>query len=117
MIPSWARKGAKVVCVNDAAFPEQIGPEWMSDTGLREGAIYTIRGLSPCWSGQTGVLLAEVVYPVDGRLGAEPGYRISRFRPLIEPKTEAQDRAFFRHWLKVPHSTATTRAPAEVSDA
>jgi hypothetical protein len=80
--PSWARVGAKVVCVN---------AQWIGRSPLIEGAIYTIIGFHNNravkgveWVGlfapdEHALVLAEAANPAtDVR-----GFNRNRFRPLI----------------------------------
>jgi hypothetical protein len=91
-VPSWARKGVKVVCI-DAA--ERPGPgEW---TPIESGRTYTIRAVSILFAGQIDLVLAEITRPLF--FGLEPGYAIERFRPLVADKSESEDVALFEHHL------------------
>jgi hypothetical protein len=94
--------GQKVVCVNDIVkFPlgskrtGHDGTVWTSTGnmgGLRAGAVYTIRGFSLCpVDNAPTVLLEEIMREEIMRYGVsqgEAGYCISRFRPVIEKKTD-----------------------------
>lgn len=94
-IPSWAKPGAKVACI-DASEREDTDPgaEVHLDH-LVLGQTYTLRDIAIGNGGKPGVRLAE--------LGATPfGFLLARFRPAVEPKTEAEDVALFRHHLKQP---------------
>ena len=94
-IPSWARVGARVVCV-DAT--ELAGPgAW---TPLEQNAVYTIRSIDNVMG--VGVRLREVVRPE--WFGWEPTYLIRRFRPLVDDEAQERDVALFRKLL-------TTRQP------
>jgi hypothetical protein len=113
-IPSWARRGAKVVCVD---------AEWGKDSLQRylglaptliADAVYTVTR-AEVDGGEATVWLREAANDLPD--GVDSGFWLVRFRPLVEPKTEAEDREFFRHWLKAPHSSATTPAPVEGADA
>lgn len=94
MIPSWAKRGAKVICVDDAwddtfcAFP------------LLKGGIYTVdtlfvneatRGKFAGVSSPT-ITLIEAENP-DSSTG---GFKLARFRP-VHTATESEDLAAFRH--------------------
>lgn len=95
-IPSWARVGAKVVCVDDTAI--------LGSLPLSVGSIYTIVGVTvpPKNKHRVGrLLLADVTNPLTG----DGAFGITRFRPLIT-KSQEQDVAIFRHLLD------TTRADA-----
>jgi hypothetical protein len=84
MIPSWAKPGAKVVCVDD--FPLE-GSIWVSPPV--EGVIYTITDTFY----QEGVLLLRLK---ELRNFQDIGYLARRFHPLI---TEADDIALFKSLL------------------
>lgn len=77
------RVNQKVVCVDASAGRSSGLP-----SPLRLNAIYTIKeiGTLPDLSGDVGVRLYEVDPPTDAR----PlfGFRLSRFRPLVERKTD-----------------------------
>lgn len=79
-IPSWARVGAKVVCV-DAA-------KWRRTLPLTTGRIYTIRHIGECPISGVGVYLEEIANDCNG-FGEEYGYRLDRFRPLVDENIEA----------------------------
>lgn len=104
MIPSWARVGAKVVRVTYER--PANAPRFINDLGLRWAPslneTYTISGteVDPIW----GCFISLVECP-DGRRQA---FLLRAFRPLVAPKSEAEDAEFFRHWLTAPqHSTAS----------
>lgn len=84
-IPSWARVGAKVVCVNDASGQFQSAEiAHLGLDGLRCGEIYTIRavGYSKHW-GTPGIWLEEIVRPIkSSRALEEEAFHILRFRPV-----------------------------------
>lgn len=95
-LPSWARVGAKVVCVNASGSGD-------GKTPLIEGRTYTIRSINDELSTAcAGIRLAEIT---NGRcpLGWEWHYNITRFRPAVEPKSEAEDLAHFTHLLTAHH--------------
>lgn len=77
-IPSWARVGAKVVCVDDKAIDGGSFP-------LTKGRIYVIASVKGKWLRVTDDR---------NRVG---GWHYSHFRPLIVRKTEAEDLAMFRN--------------------
>jgi len=82
---SWAKVGAKCVCVDDSVAP------YMGDR-LIKGTVYTVIGFcGPDYTGAEGVVLKEVKsdYPF-GR-----GYRVERFRPIVT-KTQSEDVAMFK---------------------
>ena len=57
--------------------------------GLQIGQIYSIRGFGESWeTGELGVFLNEIIRPLEPGGPDEIPYRISRFRPLIERKTD-----------------------------
>lgn len=89
-IPSWAFKGAKVVCADASGQPQ-----------LQNGAIYTV-----AWAGlgdgmiDLGHGLQAPSVHLEGveRMFGVP-FALSRFRPAVEPKSEAEDVALFKHHL------------------
>lgn len=94
-IPSWAKPGAKCVCVDDSPGVSD-GPK------LTIGQTYTIRDAywSPAF-GRLHVRLCELKGRVSFYRGlgiAEGGYRVDRFRPLVS-RTQEQDVALFTHLL------------------
>ena len=77
------RVGQKVVCVDDSPPRYNHGPLLLG-LPLKRATIYTVRGFNPggyMW-------LEEVVSGVSPYLDYEGGYLVSRFRPLIEHKTD-----------------------------
>jgi hypothetical protein len=91
-VPSWAVRGAKVVCVDDDWTCDEI------DTDLPDpvrGETYTIEGVDTDddidFEGGAGLYLAG--FPDDAF------YTIRNFRPLVTTKSEAEDLAHFRHHL------------------
>jgi len=86
MIPSWAKPGAKVVCVD--AFPLE-GSIWVSPPV--EGVIYTITDTFY----QEGVLLLRLK---ELRNFQDIGYLARRFRPLVS-RTQEQDVDLFKSLL------------------
>lgn len=91
MIPSWARVGAKVVCVDNKIYRgEKSGPM----PNLREPV--TVKAFLPDSLGRGPHLIIEE-FPNIGKFSRmELGWRLSRFRPLI---TEADDIALFKSLL------------------
>lgn len=96
-IPSWARRGAKVVCVADSWTDVVWG-----ETAPTKGSVLTIREIRGSFSSRGGLdlMFEEIVNrPLayyDGTL--ECGFHHSRFRPLIT-RTEQQDLALFTPML------------------
>lgn len=87
------RVGQRVVCVDVSACPEGSVP-WKIITngldGLTEGRVYTIRAIGG-FAGRDQVWLYEIIRPLVGSIGkkyGECGYRPSRFRPVVERKTD-----------------------------
>lgn len=72
-LPSWARVGAKVVCVDAVGAPELV-----------ERQTYTIEAIDdvPLRLGGLGVWLVEVSI-MQNAVGSYYGFRLSRFRPLV----------------------------------
>jgi hypothetical protein len=94
-VPSWARRGAKVVCVNPSGTP------W-----LKKDAVYTVCGISS--SGGTSFLVISELPPE-----CRNGWYIWRFRPLVDDSDEAiqRDVALFTEHLR-QHSTTREGADA-----
>jgi hypothetical protein len=92
-VPSWARKGMKVVCIND----QRLESSEVHTGFLVAGSAYTIDGAYHHPSdGRIGLFLAEA----PGKYQGHPvAYDLRRFRPAVEPKTEAEDLAQFRKLL------------------
>lgn len=86
---SWAKVGAKVVCVNAQNDP---GFQWFNEVPV-EGAIYRISGMVPDKNrpGKACLLFEEM------RNGGS-GFAIHRFRPLTT-KTQEQDVSMFKGLL------------------
>jgi hypothetical protein len=75
--------GQRVVCVNDS-------PAWDGHVPfVRKGAIYTIRCVSPAedCDGNLGLRFHEVADPPPRPMMA-PWYCATRFRPVVERKTD-----------------------------
>lgn len=93
-IPSWARVGAKVVCVdndeNAYLLPQYVGLYADGLDGLALGAVYTIREIGSDGYHSAGVRLEEIVRSINSS-GLESTYNFARFRPAVPPKTEAED--------------------------
>ena len=91
-VPSWARVGAKVVCVEDCCFnwddhpPHGPAPE--------VGDISTIAEIA---------VDADGVWLVLREHSDLDSFGIEAFRPLVSTKTEAEDVALFRDLLKTEH--------------
>lgn len=91
-LPSWARVGAKVVCID-------VAPRsWPTDT-LNLGAVYTVAGVGVSPSGKPCLFLRETQSTLIWANGQRAGYYFDRFRPAVEPKSEAHDLAQFRKLL------------------
>jgi hypothetical protein len=91
-VPSWARKGMKVVCIND----QRLESSEVHTGLLVLGSVYTIGDAYHHRSGRIGLFINELQASHAGRLVC---YDIRRFRPAVEPKTEAEDLAQFRKML------------------
>ena len=79
------RVGQKVVCV-DAAIPAHR--KCLHRAQLVERAIYTVRAYVKDFDGEAGVLVDEIISEIS-YFGEEYGFHASRFRPLVEKKTDA----------------------------
>lgn len=97
-IPSWARVGAKVVCVDDAGGPDK----WTEGDGPARGCIYTIVRALVADDGLVDIHLAEIRRGplARARWGNDVGYSVHRFRPLITQQDDIE--AHFRALLDVP---------------
>lgn len=99
-VPSWAVRGAKVVCTRRVWLSAVSG-----ETCPAFGQVLTIRETRPSnyVGGGLDLLFEEIINPpmhyADGF--TEAGWHHTRFRPLVPTKTEAQDVALFRDALKV----------------
>ncbi len=85
-IPAWAVPGAKVVCVDDS-YPDVGGGIF-----FEKNAVYTIKEVFPVgrnWACRV-------------RECSDPQHnaRLNRFRPAIEPKSEAHDVQLFETLVK-----------------
>ena len=90
--------GQKVVCVDDS-----VG-QLTRQRELVKGSIYTVRSLPP-WS--NGLYLQEIVLP-KADFGAWEGHEISffstRFRPIVERKTDISALTAILNGHRVPES-------------
>jgi hypothetical protein len=81
------RVGQRVVCVDASRGRPLRGAR----ATLVKNAIYTIRKIE-IWNDVTGVYLEEIIEPVLDvwldRGPTEPCWRLSRFRPVVERKTD-----------------------------
>jgi|DEB19_MinimDraft_3_1074340.scaffolds.fasta_scaffold118202_1 hypothetical protein len=89
-IPSWAVRGAKVVCVLDFTTARTV-----NDLGYTAipivGQAYTVRRAYICRYGVPVIALRE--FEVDQY------FDLRGFRPAVALKTESEDLAHFRHHL------------------
>ena len=97
-IPSWARKGARVVCVD---FSPGGGGE---PCPMKKGVVYTVAGVETVLG---GLLLEEVEFHWYGR---SLPFGIERFRPAVEPKQNEPSDVLERPLLGRQHF-ALIRAP------
>lgn len=97
-IPSWAVKGAKVVCVDAEPLDNHT---WHPSEAPKAGAVYTV-ARAFIHNGDAIVHLAELARELVSRKlwGPECGYAIERFRPLIL-RSQEQDMELFHPLLKV----------------
>lgn len=77
--------GMQVVCIDDSSFPTPI--PWYLLNIPAYGCVYTVRDVLINSSGETGILLRELVNP-QCRIGRsrmyEPAFYAWRFRPVAE---------------------------------
>jgi len=104
-LPSWARVGAKVVCVDDT-FTHPTHGDYARPI---KGRTYTIRAVAAdYWPGCMCIRLVELQNPVLDWAGGPPGaavfaeaaFDIVRFRPLVDRQTDIA--THFAHHLKQP---------------
>jgi len=91
-IPSWARPGVRVVCIND----QRITETEVEALVLVEGRIYTVA--AAFIHRRTGL----PALTLDETLLLDLCHWAGRFRPVVEPKSEAHDLAMFRDLLRQP---------------
>lgn len=78
-IPAWAVPGARVVCVK----PHKA----LGSLEVTVNTVYTIRGV---YQNPYGVFLSCMEFS-----DVDDGWYLWRFRPAVEPKSEAHDVALF----------------------
>lgn len=93
---SWAKPGVKCVCIG--AFKPREGAPPVSFPEV--GKTYTIRDVRPARKrpGEVQIRLVELVNPANYRGPGgmtEPTFWLAKFRPLVPPKTQADDVALF----------------------
>ncbi len=112
-VPSWARAGVVVECVNSELPPGYEDRSWslqctryvvLAVVPRSDNAISAVADSS--W----GVVLRGCPNP----FMANGAFNINRFRPLVATKTEAEDVALFTDHLKAPRSSTTKRERADV---
>jgi len=99
-IPSWAVRGAKVVCVYNHVEHPRPGEVFPA-----KGQIYTIREVAPSekFPDEAIAAFAELENPLLRKGGkAEAMFRLKYFRPLV-PRSQEQDVAIFAPMLKTGH--------------
>lgn len=100
-LPSWARKGVKVIYIGCPAYrlPQTFG--FAVDVMPLENVVYTIRDVE-LRDGKRSLRLAEMAvsgrWP-DGRRYTDAWLGCRAFRPLVSTKTEDEDLAHFRPYL------------------
>lgn len=96
-VPSWARPGVKVVCINDAVIPG-VGTFWAGVVPPR-GTVCTVRR---AYRHSDGNAVLEIVeYPNEWG-GSEWGWLVERFRPVRTIEDDLA--AHFTHLLDIPAS-------------
>lgn len=108
-LPSWARKGMKVVCVDDYADRFTFaGPTWTgSIDGLTAGRVYTIRAVFFDALGGACLRLVEIRRLPGGSNsiyfpGVEAGFALQRFRPAVDETALQKDVAYFKDLINQP---------------
>ena len=105
-IPSWARVGAKVVCVDNG--PHQSSTGWAEDDDIPSvGGVYTVSNVFTDPYRDVVFHLAELRrgYMSKREWGYDTGYGVWRFRPLVSQSDDIA--THFAHLLD-------TRAPETV---
>lgn len=127
MIPSWARVGVKVVCIDDRTRVIVYEGLLVELGGLLpvKGQVYTIRAVEHFTSpldaigSFLGVHLVEIDRPPGAMSGRVVPYRLSRFRPLVEDTNDGEVEArIFK--LKHPFAAfdkALAEADRKMADA
>jgi hypothetical protein len=79
------RVGQRVVCVDDAPCSDEA----CRHNGIHNDEIYTIRSIERCpTTRRFGIRLEGITLPYHRALRAECMFRASRFRPVIDRKTD-----------------------------
>lgn len=105
------RVGQKVVCVDDSGW-ESWRASWLLPV---TGTTYTIRSIGHAYTNETQepcIRLEELRNREAQVPGQEPNFRASRFRPLVERKTET-GMAILREILD--RESHQNRAPAKAT--
>lgn len=97
-IPSWAKVGAKVVCVDDSYDCTGAGKEPL----ITAGTVYTVESISDPY-----IRLLEV----EGAFSRYGGYRWRRFRPLV---TRSQEQDIAEHFARHLHQNASRKTEERV---
>jgi hypothetical protein len=109
-VPSWCRRGQKVVCLHRGAWRDCI----FGEAGPSFDQVLTIRSVRASFAtiGGLDLLFEEIVNPA--KLYAEgvmeAGFHHSRFRPLVT-RTQDQDVARFRKHLRTKRKTGSVEIP------
>jgi len=98
-VPSWARVGAKVVCVQSVIYQEAYSP-------LVRGAVYTVAAIiepieAARWDGNVDASPAFVLAEVDNPYSYTNAYDIRRFRPLVSQEDDIA--THFQQLLDIKH--------------
>lgn len=97
-VPSWAKPGVKVVCVNAADTNLWGGAE------LVEGRVYTLSGAWVEGDGDAVCAVHEWRRMLGGvDLSDLFPFHLRRFRPLVFTKSEAEDVAMFHDIARQAH--------------
>jgi hypothetical protein len=112
-VPSWARKGVKVVCIKRGRWTTMVP----GDVAPSFGDLLTIREVFS-EMGEPLLRFVEIENAIsrldrDTGLPSEPAFHASRFRPLVAKKTLAEDVALIKRHLKAPRSSTTQKARAD----
>lgn len=117
-VPSWARVGAKVICVNVEILPHQKASTYRRSSldQLKVGATYTISGIGHASTGRPGLWLAEASCTWKWKDGREAGFDMTRFRPIVT-RTQEQDVRTIKSMLRdMPAESRLDRLLEELNE-
>ena len=96
-LPSWAKVGARVVCI-EVFEQKDTGPEYALPA---VGEVYTIREIEDGYWGGWYFRFNEIHNPPFFSDGIEPSFSHLRFKPVVEQKSDNEIEAQIYHKLRV----------------